>query len=103
MALNIAKIQNRNATLKTGPSPLRSSLHRSKNQSLKRIDEENETLCRRILSKQSSISFKQNLEEFKEHLKIRRRLLRVSHQFELEDKVLRKENKHLRSRSTYNL
>ncbi|CAK88598.1 unnamed protein product (macronuclear) [Paramecium tetraurelia] len=52
-----------------------------------KILDENINLCKRILDQQSQIDFKQKLQEYKQHKKIKFRLQKVKRQFEQQEKL----------------
>ncbi|CAD8097557.1 unnamed protein product [Paramecium sonneborni] len=75
------KSQNFQALLKFSQSK-----EKAKEQTFKILDE-NINLCKRILDQQSQIDFKQKLQEYKQHKKIKIRLLKVKRQFEQQEKL----------------
>ncbi|CAD8089027.1 unnamed protein product [Paramecium primaurelia] len=92
LATNLARIHSRPSQLlqktQNQQISLKSSQSKEKlNQHTFKILDENINLCKRILDQQSQIDFKQKLQEYKQHKKIKQRLLKVKRQFEQQEKI----------------
>ncbi|CAK90266.1 unnamed protein product (macronuclear) [Paramecium tetraurelia] len=92
LASNLARIHSRPYQLPQKSQNFQVSMKSSqskeklKEHTFKLLDE-NINLCKRILDQQSQIDFKQKLQEYKQHKKIKIRLLKVKRQFEQQEKL----------------